>query len=139
MWGQIWCKAPESNGHSSLYSETLHSEKTSLIIPKSYLIESASDMESSFFDSYLFQHSFLRWPALLQYHNFNVLFLPFDLDLEVPLDISPLSLDRPITTKSLGQDVSKIYFFLNSSDNNAPTIVSNSKVSVVLRLMEETT
>ena len=65
--------------------------------------------------------------------------MSFDLDQEVPLDFSPFSLDRPLTTKASSEEVSRLVFFLNSSDNNAPTTFSNYKVSVVLRLMEETT
>ena len=65
--------------------------------------------------------------------------MPFDLDLEVPLEFSPFSLDQPLTTKASGEEVLRLDFFLNSSNNNAPTTLSNSKVSVVLRIMEETT
>ena len=76
---------------------------------------------------------------MLQNHHFNLLFFPFDLDLEVPIDFSPLFLDRPVTTKGSSEEVSKLDFFLTSSDNIAPTTFSNYKVSIVLRIMEETT
>ena len=110
---------------------------SSIILGSRDLPEFASDLESSFLDSCLFQQSFLRWPVLLQYHHFNLLFLPFYLDLEVPLDFYPFSLDRPLTTKASGEEVSKLNLFLNSWENNAPTTLSNYKVSIVLILMEQ--
>ena len=59
--------------------------------------------------------------------------------MELPLDFSPFSLDWTLTTKDLGEEVSRLDFFLNSLYNNAQTTLSNYKVSVAVRLMEETT
>jgi hypothetical protein len=55
------------------------------------------------------------------------------LDLDVPLDFSPLSLDQPLTTIASGVEVYIMDFLLTSSGNKDPTTNLYSRVSVVLK------
>ena len=74
---------------------------------------------------------------MLQYQHFNLLFLPFDLDLEVPHEFSPFSLDRPLTTKASSEEVSRLDFFLNSVDNNRPTTLSNDIFIILVLYVDD--
>jgi len=86
--------------------------------------------------SFLIQQYFLRCPDFLQYQHINLLFLPLDFDLDVPLEFQSFSFDQPLTTNVSDVEISRLYFYRVSSNNRAPMIASKSMVSIDIKLIK---
>jgi len=70
--------------------------------------------------------------------TFSLHFFPFDFDLDNPLIFSPLSFYRSLAIMAFVATVSVLDFLRTSSYKRAPTIDSNFKESIVLKLIEVT-